>query len=91
MGVVEAEGNVSLGFFGVDDSERDEATVIESVITKSSAVRVTIEGEEIEAKGRMLMVEVTERVIDLKIEGVVNFSRAVEGLYIHSHKECSSK
>ena len=52
---------------------------------------MTIGGEGIGAKGRVLMVEVAERVIDLKIEGVVNFSRAVEGLYIHSHKECSSK
>ena len=83
VSVIEIENNVSLEFFEIDDNERDEAMIIESVITKSSTVWMTIDEEEIEAKKRMLMIEVTKRVIDLKIERVVNFWRAIKRvLYI---------
>ena len=55
--MVEAEGNVSIGFFGVEDSDRDGATVIESEITESAAAGVTIRGEGIGAKGLLIVGE----------------------------------
>ena len=89
--MIEVKNNVSLNFFEIDDNKRDEVTIIKSIITKSSTVKVTIKEEEIEAKKRILMIEVTKRVIDLKIERIVNFLRVIEKLYIHNHKKCFSK
>ena len=49
VGVVEAESIVSIGFFGVEDNDRDGATAMESATMGSSPVGVTIRGEGIGA------------------------------------------
>ena len=83
---------VSIGFFGVDDSDRDRAMVIESAIMGGSAAGMVIGGEGIGAKAQVLLVVVVEgRVMDIKIERVVNLLRADGGVNIHTCEECSSK
>ena len=53
--MVEAERVVSIGFLGVEDSDRDGVTVMESVIVRSSPARVAIGGERIGAERRVLV------------------------------------
>ena len=68
--MIEAESVVSIGFSGVEDSDRDGAMVMESARMGSSTVGVAIGGEGIGAQGRGLVFVVEDRAMDLKIEGV---------------------
>ena len=52
--MVEAE-RVSIGFLGVEDSDRDGVTVMESVTGRRSPARVAIGGERIGAERRVLV------------------------------------
>ena len=72
VALVETESIVSTGFFGVEDSERDGTTVMESATMGGSIAGVAIRGEGIGAYGRVLVVVVEDRVMDLKIEGVID-------------------
>ena len=74
--MIEAESVVSIGFSGVEDSDREGAMVMESARMGSSTAGVAIGGEGIGAKGRMLVIVMEDRVMDLKIERVVNFSES---------------
>ena len=67
---MEVETKVSIGFLGVEDSDRDIDTVMESATTGSSAARVRIGGEGIGVKARLLVIVVVDRAMDLKIERV---------------------
>ena len=53
--MVEAERVVSIEFFGVEDSDRDGVTVMESVTVGNSPARVAIGGEGMGAERRVLV------------------------------------
>ena len=61
--MIEAGSIVSVGFFGVDDSDRDGPTVMESATMGSLLAGVTIGGEGIGAKSWVLIFVVEGRGI----------------------------